>query len=109
MLSDDRDINELTELVAQRTPAPPDVIAKKRLGRADILALNEMALTEQSVEVSGELRQSLDGTPTGVGESEIGEAMMGRPFITRQLLTDAGLTDSDVPNMTVVDSPRWSR
>lgn len=100
---DDRDFNELADILANRVIPPEDVVPHKGMDRETILRLNASALTSVGFEEDPPLEETADGAPLAVGPIVRSRAMMGRTLIPRYIVEAAGLTEADVPNLRIYD------
>lgn len=98
----EHDFNQLRRLVAERQPAPRDVIPPKGMDRETLLALNAAAGQRASVTDPPTLQSVHDPIPPAV----IDVLAMGGSIIPRHVLHDAGVEESEVPNLTIIDCAR---
>lgn len=110
--SDDDREDRLAELRAafDAADAPPtDVVdrgAWRGLTAEDIRALNDSAGTWAEVTTPGEIKEDVEGIPSGVGPSTTNTVYRGGAVVTRSQLYKVGLTEADVPNLIVMNDPK---
>lgn len=98
----EHDFNDLRRLVAERQPAPRDVVPPKGMDRDTLLALNAAAGRAATVTDPATLQTPDDPLPPSV----IATLAIGGSIIPRHVLRDAGVEESEVPNLTIIDCAR---
>jgi hypothetical protein len=101
----EHDFNDLRRLVADRQPAPRDVVAPKGMDRDTLLALNAAAGRQSTVTDPPTLQSLDDPLPPAL----ISTLAIGGSIIPRHVLHDAGVEESEVPNLTIIDFKRRQR
>lgn len=103
---DDETSDFLRDLFNRLDDAPADVVPPSGMTRQDYINQNDATGKTVTVTIPGEVIYDVDGSPIGVEPPQVSEATFAGACVTRAQLAAVGLTPEDVPNLTVLTSPK---